>query len=553
MEWLYNLFFEQSALQAVVILSLITAVGLGLGKIHIFGISLGVTFVFFMGILAGHLGFSIDPQMLTYAESFGLVLFVYALGLQVGPGFFSSFQRGGYRLNLLSLGVIVLGTVMAVLLSRVTTVDLPDMVGILCGATTNTPALGVAQQTLKQLGEPTSGAALSCAVTYPLGVVGVILAILVVKKLFVRPSDMEDHEHDDPNHTYIATFQVHNPAIFDKSIQDIGKSGYPKFVISRVWRDGAVSIPTSDKILKENDRLLVITTEKDVPALTILFGEQENRDWNKEDIDWNAIDSKLISKHIVISRPEINGKKLGSLRLRNTYGINISRVLRSGVQLLATPGLVLQLGDRLTIVGEAAAIHNVEKVLGNTVKTLKDPNLASIFIGIVVGLIVGSIPIAVPGISSPVKLGLAGGPIIIGILIGSYGPRLHLVTYTTRSANLMLRGTGLSLYLACLGLDAGSHFFETVMRPEGALWIGLGFLITFVPVVIMALVALRLCRMDFGSTCGMLCGSMANPMALNYANDIIPNDNPAVSYATVYPLGMFTRVIIAQLILMLFL
>lgn len=553
MEWLYNLFFEQSALQAVVILSLITAVGLGLGKIHIFGISLGVTFVFFMGILAGHLGFSIDPQMLTYAESFGLVLFVYALGLQVGPGFFSSFQRGGYRLNLLSLGVIVLGTVMAVLLSRVTTVDLPDMVGILCGATTNTPALGAAQQTLKQLGEPTSGAALSCAVTYPLGVVGVILAILVVKKLFVRPSDMEDHEHDDPNHTYIATFQVHNPAIFDKSIQDIGKSGYPKFVISRVWRDGAVSIPTSDKILKENDRLLVITTEKDVPALTILFGEQENRDWNKEDIDWNAIDSKLISKHIVISRPEINGKKLGSLRLRNTYGINISRVLRSGVQLLATPGLVLQLGDRLTIVGEAAAIHNVEKVLGNTVKTLKDPNLASIFIGIVVGLIVGSIPIAVPGISSPVKLGLAGGPIIIGIMIGSYGPRLHLVTYTTRSANLMLRGIGLSLYLACLGLDAGSHFFETVMRPEGALWIGLGFLITFVPVVIMALVALRLCRMDFGSTCGMLCGSMANPMALNYANDIIPNDNPAVSYATVYPLGMFTRVIIAQLILMLFL
>ncbi|WP_302788137.1 putative transporter [Phocaeicola coprophilus] len=553
MEWLYNLFFEQSALQAVVILSLITAVGLGLGKIHIFGISLGVTFVFFMGILAGHLGFSIDPQMLTYAESFGLVLFVYALGLQVGPGFFSSFQRGGYRLNLLSLGVIVLGTVMAVLLSRVTTVDLPDMVGILCGATTNTPALGAAQQTLKQLGEPTSGAALSCAVTYPLGVVGVILAILVVKKLFVRPSDMEDHEHDDPNHTYIATFQVHNPAIFDKSIQDIGKSGYPRFVISRVWRDGAVSIPTSDKILKENDRLLVITTEKDVPALTILFGEQENRDWNKEDIDWNAIDSKLISKHIVISRPEINGKKLGSLRLRNTYGINISRVLRSGVQLLATPGLVLQLGDRLTVVGEAAAIHNVEKVLGNTVKTLKDPNLASIFIGIVVGLIVGSIPIAVPGISSPVKLGLAGGPIIIGILIGSYGPRLHLVTYTTRSANLMLRGIGLSLYLACLGLDAGSHFFETVMRPEGALWIGLGFLITFVPVVIMALVALRLCRMDFGSTCGMLCGSMANPMALNYANDIIPNDNPAVSYATVYPLGMFTRVIIAQLILMLFL
>ena len=553
MEWLYDLFFNHSALQAVVILSLIIAGGLGLGKIHICGISLGVTFVFFMGIFAGHLGFSIDPQMLTYAESFGLVIFVYELGLQVGPGFFSSFQKGGYRLNLLGLGVILLGTIMAVALSKTTSISLPDMVGILCGATTNTPALGAAQQTLKQLGEPTSGAALSCAVTYPLGVVGVILAIIVVRKLFVRPKDLEEQEHDDPNHTYIATFQVHNPAIFNKSIQDIAKMSYPKFVISRIWREGMVSIPTSDKILKENDRLLVITTEKDAPALTILFGEQENRDWNKEDIDWNAIDSQLISKHIIISRPEINGKKLGALRLRNTYGINISRVLRSGVQLLATPGLILQLGDRLTVVGETAAIQNVEKVLGNRVKTLKDPNLASIFIGIVLGLIVGSIPIAIPGISSPVKLGLAGGPIIIGILIGAYGPRFHLLTYTTRSANLMLRGIGLSLYLACLGLDAGAQFFETVMRPEGALWVGIGFLITFIPVVIMALVALRFCGLDFGNTCGMLCGSMANPMALNYANDIIPNDNPSVSYATVYPLGMFTRVIIAQLILMFFL
>lgn len=554
MEWLYNLFFEHSALQAVIILSLIISIGLGLGKIHLWGISLGVTFVFFTGIFAGHLGFSIDPSMLTYAESFGLVLFVYALGLQVGPGFFSSFQRGGCQLNLLGLGVILLGTIMAVVLTFFTPISLPDMIGILCGATTNTPALGAAQQTLKQLGEPTSGAALSCAVTYPLGVVGVILAIIAVKKLFVHPSDMVEHDHDDPNHTYIAAFQVHNPAVFNKSIQGIAHTaGYPKFVISRIWRNGTVSIPTYDKILKENDRLLVITTEKDAPALTILFGEQEKRDWNKEDIDWNAIDSKLVSKHIIVSRPEINGKKLGALRLRNTYGINISRVLRSGVKLLATPNLVLQMGDRLTVVGEAAAISNVEKVLGNTVKTLRDPNLACIFIGIVLGLIIGSIPIAIPGISSPVKLGLAGGPIVMGILIGSYGPRIHIVTYTTRSASLMLRGIGLSLYLACLGLEAGAHFFETVMRPEGALWIGIGFLITFVPVVIMALISLRFCHLDFGNTCGMLCGSMANPMALNYANDIIANDNPSVSYATVYPLGMFLRVIIAQLILMLFL
>ena len=314
MEWLMDLFFEHSALQAVIILSLITAIGLGFGKLHLFGVSLGVTFVFFIGILAGHLGFSIDPQMLIYAESFGLVLFVYSLGLQVGPGFFSSFHKGGYKLNMLGLGVILIGTAMAVIISKTASIPLSDMAGILCGATTNTPALGAAQQTLKQLGEPTSGAALSCAITYPLGVVGVILAIVVLKKIIVRPKDMECHDHDDTNHTYIATFQVHNPAIFNKSIQDIAKLSYPKFVISRLWRDGNVSIPTSEKILKENDRILVITTEKDAPTLTILFGEQENRDWNKEDIDWNAIDSQLISKHVIISRPEINGKKLGSLR-----------------------------------------------------------------------------------------------------------------------------------------------------------------------------------------------------------------------------------------------
>lgn len=364
MEWLNSLFFEHTPLQAVVILSIITAVGLGLGKIHVFGISLGVTFVFFAGILAGHLGFSIDSNMLNYAESFGLVLFVYELGLQVGPGFFSSFRKGGVKLNMLGMGVVLIGTVMTVILSKLTTIPMSDMVGILCGATTNTPALGAAQQTLKQLGEPANGAALSCAVTYPLGVVGVILAMLVVRKLFVRPSDIETNEHEDANQTFIATFKVHNPAIFNKSIKEVAELSYPKFVISRLWRNGAVSIPTSEKVLKEDDRLLIITTEKDAPTLTILFGEQEAQDWNKKDIDWNAIDSQLISKHIVVSRPEINGKKLGSLRLRNSYGINISRVMRSGVQLLATPGLILQLGDRLTVVGEAKAIENVEKSIG---------------------------------------------------------------------------------------------------------------------------------------------------------------------------------------------
>ena len=550
MEWLNSLFFEHTPLQAVVILSIITAVGLGLGKIHVFGISLGVTFVFFAGILAGHLGFSIDSNMLNYAESFGLVLFVYELGLQVGPGFFSSFRKGGVKLNMLGMGVVLIGTVMTVILSKLTTIPMSDMVGILCGATTNTPALGAAQQTLKQLGEPANGAALSCAVTYPLGVVGVILAMLVVRKLFVRPSDIETNEHEDANQTFIATFKVHNPAIFNKSIKEVAELSYPKFVISRLWRNGAVSIPTSEKVLKEDDRLLIITTEKDAPTLTILFGEQEAQDWNKKDIDWNAIDSQLISKHIVVSRPEINGKKLGSLRLRNSYGINISRVYRSGVQLLATPELVLQLGDRLTVVGEAAAIQNVEKVLGNAVKSLKEPNLVVIFIGIVLGLALGAIPFSIPGISTPVKLGLAGGPIIVGILLGTFGPRIHMITYTTRSANLMLRALGLSMYLACLGLDAGAHFFDTVFRPEGLLWIALGAGLTIIPTVLVGFIAFKIMKIDFGSVSGMLCGSMANPMALNYANDTIPGDNPSVAYATVYPLCMFLRVIIAQVLLM---
>ena len=553
MEWLSSLFLEHSALQAVVIISLISAIGLGLGKVKIFGITLGVTFVFFAGILAGHLGLSVDSQMLNYAESFGLVIFVYALGLQVGPGFFASFRKEGVTLNMLAVAVVLLGTALCITATVFTGISLPDAVGILCGATTNTPALGAAQQTLKQLGMESNTPALGCAVAYPLGVIGVILAVLLIRKLLVRKEDLVLNQKDETNKTYIAAFQVHNPAIFNKSIKDIAQLSYPKFVISRLWRDGNVSIPTSEKIIKEGDRLLVVAAEKDVLALTVLFGQQENTDWNKEDIDWNAIDRQLVSQRIVVTRPELNGKKLGSLRLRNTYGINISRVYRAGVQLLATPELTLQLGDRLTVVGEAAAIQNVEKVLGNAVKSLNEPNLVTVFVGIVLGLALGAIPFAVPGVSVPVKLGLAGGPIIVGILIGTFGPRLHMVTYTTRSANLMLRALGLSMYLACLGLDAGAHFFDTIFRPEGLLWIGVGFGMTIIPVLLVGIIAFKFMKIDFGSVSGMLCGSMANPMALNYANDTIPGDNPSVSYATVYPLSMFLRVIIAQIILLFFL
>ncbi len=553
MEWINSLFFEHSAIQAIVVLSLVTATGLWLGKIHVWGISLGITFVFFMGILAGHIGISLDEQMLDYAESFGLVIFVYSLGLQVGPGFFSSFRHGGVPLNLLSLGVIFIGTALTVLLSRVLSLPLSDMVGVLCGATTNTPALGAAQQTLKQMGEPDSGAALGAAVAYPLGVVGVILAILVIRKLLARPADLKEKEPESVNSPYVAAFQVHNPGVFHKTLKDLGLLSHTRFVVSRLWRGGKVTIPTGTTELLENDRLLVITTEKEMPTLTLLFGEQENRDWNKEDIDWNSIDRNLVSEHIVVTKPEINGKRLGSLHLRNLYDINISRVLRSGVQILATPDLVLQLGDRLTVIGEKEAINRVATILGNSASTLREPNLAAIFIGIVLGLALGSIPLNLPGISTPVKMGLAGGPIIVGILVGCFGPRIHMRIYTTRSANLMLRGIGLSLYLAGIGIDAGAHFFETVVRPEGILWIGSGFLITVVPILLMAIVAMRACKMNFGTTCGMLCGSMANPMALNYLNDSFPGNDASVSYATVYPLGMFVRVILSQVVLMIFL
>ena len=550
MDWLKDLFIEHSALQAVVVISLISTIGIGLGKIRLFGVSLGTAFIFFVGIVAGHFGLTLDPAMLTYAESFGLIIFVYALGLQVGPGFFSSLRAGGLRLVSPAVGVVLVGTLLAAALSIACRVPMPEMSGILCGATTNTPALGAAQQALDQLGLDTNGAALSCAVTYPLGVVGVILAIIFLRKLFVRPSDLPGPDAEHRKNVFIASYHLTNPAVFGRSVHEIAAQSHHHFVISRVWRDGKVSIPTSDKTLQKDDVILVITTPAEADALRLIFGEQEQKDWNKENIDWNAIDSQLISQRILVTRPEINGRKLASLRLRNSYGINISRVYRSGVQLLATPDLRLQLGDRLTVVGEAAAIRNVEKILGNAVKSLNEPNLVAVFIGLILGLTLGSIPLSIPGISIPVKLGLAGGPIIVGILIGTFGPRMHMITYTTQSANLMLRALGLSMYLACLGLEAGAHFFETVMRPEGALWLGLGFLLTFVPVVLVGLFTLRVLKVDFGSVAGLLCGSMANPMALNYANDTIEGDNPSVSYATVYPVCMFLRVIVIQILLM---
>ena len=552
MDLFETLFTRHSALQAIVVLSLISAIGIMLGKLRVRGISLGVTFVFFIGIMAGHLGLSIDSQMLFYAETFGLVLFVYALGLQVGPGFFSSMRTEGMRLIAPAIGILLTGTLLAIALAFAFGVSMPDLSGILCGATTNTPALAAAQQTLEQMGIDGNGAALSCALTYPLGVVGVILAIITLRKLFVRPQDMPQPDSKHKKSVFIASYRVTNPGIFGKTIKEVANTSHNHFVISRMWHNGHVLIPMSDRQLLENDIVLVITKPQEAAELALVFGEQEKKDWNNHEVDWNKIDSELISQRILVTRPEINGKKLSSLRLRNNYGINISRVYRSGVQLLATPDLVLQLGDRLTVVGEAADIKRVEGILGNAVKSLNEPNLVSVFIGIILGLIVGSIPLSIPGISLPVKLGLAGGPIIVGILIGTFGPRMHMITYTTQSANMMLRALGLNLYLACLGLDAGKHFFETVVRPEGILWLGLGLLITYLPVLLTGIFAMRAMKMNFGSVTGVLCGSMANPMALGYANDNIEGDTPSVAYATVYPVCMFLRVVIIQLVVMFF-
>ena len=555
MNWLQEAFLEPTMVQAVIIISLVSALGLYLGRIKIFGISLGITFVFFAGILAGHLGIVVNKDMLYFAQSFGLILFVYALGLQVGPGFFSSLKKGGVAMNMMGLGVILLGLIMTVGLHWVTGVSLSNMVGLLCGAVTNTPALGAAQQALLQIDPAnTKGVtdmALACAVAYPLGVVGVILAIIILRALFADKKQKDLKEQRDTT-TYVAEFHVSNPAIYEKSIKDVMKLTDKHFVISRVWRNGKVSIPTSDTLLHEHDHLLIISVKSDVENIKVLFGEQENVDWNKADIDWNAIDSQLISRRIAVTRNRVNGVKLGSLRLRNLYGINITRVNRAGLDLLASPDLRLQIGDRLTIVGEANSVNTVGKILGDEIKRLNNPNLLAVFIGISLGMLLGALPITLPGMSTPVKLGIAGGPIIVGILMGAFGPRFHLTTYTTMSANLMLRQLGIIIYLAGLGIDSGVHFFETVFRAEGLLWIGLGFLLTIVPVLIVGFIASQFFKLDYAHNVGMLCGSMANPMALSYANTTVDGDEPSVSYATVYPLSMFIRVISAQLVLMLF-
>ena len=552
MDWVNNLFSVHSSIQTVVILSIIIAFGLAIGKVKIMGISLGIAFVFFVGILAGHLGLSIDPTVLDYAETFGLAMFVYCLGLHVGPNFFGSLRHEGMSQNMWSLAVIVVGTLFSLLLIPLTGIKLPDMLGILCGATTNTPALGAATQALSHLGMSSGTVALATAVTYPLGVLGVIVAMMLLRKLFVKPADLEVKTAENNDHTYIAEFKVVNPATSGKSIASVSDMTHLKFIISRIWRGNEVIVPNAETTLMVDDDLLVITTKEDEGAMEILFGKKINKDWNEEAIDWNAIDTQVESRVLVLTRTELNGKRLGELHLRKSYGVNVSRVLRGDMKLLATSDLRLQYGDRVTVVGQHEAVNHVESYFGNSVKTLNEPNIGSILFGIFLGLAIGTIPISIPGMESSVRLGIAGGPIIMGIIVGALGPKMHFISYTTQSASLMLRKLGLSLYLACLGLDAGKAFFDTVMRPQGLLWIGIGALITIIPVLIVGLIALKTKKFDFGTICGILCGSMANPMALGYANDTIKGDTASISYASVYPLGMFLRVIIAQIIVMFF-
>ena len=554
MNWFVELFTQHTFIQAVMILSLICATGIALGNVKVFGVSLGVTFVFFAGIIAGHFGITVNPEMLALAQNFGLILYIYSLGLQVGPGFFSSFKQGGIRQNLFAFALIITGSLLATVIFLTTGLPASDTVGLLAGAVTNTPMLGAGQQALLQMNPENTDAAnnmaMACAVAYPFGLLGTILCVILLRRLFAPKTSIRNSDPSADN-TFVAEYQISNPEIFGKTIKDIRQEADCQFVISRVWKDETLIIPTSETILEENEHVLVISAKKDVERIKTLFGHKENVDWNKKDIDWNAIDSQLVSRKILVTKSEHNGVKLGDLRLRNSYGINITRVNRAGIDLLPSRKLRLQLGDKLTIVGEARAVENVSIILGNESKQLKNPNLLSLFIGIVLGLILGSIPFIIPGISTPIKLGIAGGPIIVGILMGAFGPRFHIATYTTRSANLMLRQLGLTIYLAGLGLSAGAGFFSTVFTLEGLKWVLISIVLCVIPVLIIGFIAAKVFKMDYSDNVGMLCGAMANPFALDYAGTGSDGDDPAVAYATVYPVSIFLRVISAQILILL--
>lgn len=556
MDWLVELISGTSIAHSILVLALVISIGLLLGKIKIFGISLGTTWILFFGIFLGHLGLHIDENVLHFLKEFGLILFIFSIGMQVGPSFFSSFKQGGITLNLLAAGVVLLGVITTYIIHKVTGLPIATMVGILSGAVTNTPGLGAAQQTFTDVtGATDPTIATAYAVAYPLGVVGIILSIVLFRYIFrvnfaQEVSELDDKSESKLTEAHMFSLQVENPSIFGKNIRDIKHLIQREFVISRVLHASthALVVPKTQTVLNEGDKLLVVSNLKNIETIEAFIGRRI--DMNRE--EWNQLDSQLVSRRISITKSAINGRSIGNLRLRNLFGINITRVNRAGVDLIADSRLQLQLGDRVTVVGSEESIANVEKFLGNSLKRLREPNLISIFIGIAVGVIAGSIPFIIPGIPQPVKLGLAGGPLIIAILLSKFGPKYKLVTYTTMSANLMLREIGIAIFLACVGLGAGGNFVETVVN-GGYMWIGYGVLITVIPLLIIGIIGRKACKLNYFTLMGLIAGSMTDPPALSYANATAGNDIPAVSYATVYPLTMFLRVITAQLLILIFL
>ena len=553
---MYDLVFGGGVAHSVMLLSVVIAVGIQLGKIKIFGVSLGITLVLFVGIVAGHFGLTLNHDVLHFFKEFGLILFVTAIGLQVGPGFFASFKQGGVTLNLLAASIVLLGVVITLAIHYATGLPMATMVGILSGAVTNTPGMGAAQQAYTDMygtSEPTI--AMGYAVAYPLAVVGIILSIILVRTFFrVRfekeAEDLESAGDKNKPEAHPLSLVVQNPAIYGKKISEISTLlSTHKFVISRILsaKTNKVDIVSADTCLYADDKIFLVTNEHDVDTIKAFIGEEIDMDRKQ----WIRLESQFITRRILITKPELNGKQLGKLSLRKLYGINITRINRSGIDLVANPNLTLQVGDRVNVVGTESAISNVEKVLGNSMKRLNEPNLITIFIAIALGVFLGSIPLAFPGIPQPVKLGLAGGPLIVSILVSRFGYRYHLITYTTQSANHLLREIGITIFLACVGIGAGSGFVQTIMD-GGYAWVGYGFLITILPLLIVGCIGRRFCKINYFTLMGLLAGSTTDPPALAYSSATAGNDAPAVGYATVYPLVMFLRVLSAQLLILLF-
>lgn len=557
MNWINDLLWGEGIGHSILLLSFVIAAGIQLGKIKVFGVSLGITLVLFVGIILGHFGFTINHNVIHFFKEFGLILFVYSVGMQVGPGFFSSFKQGGITLNMLACGIVFLGVLTAVILHYATGIPMPTMVGILSGAVTNTPGLGAAQQAFSDMhGVSDNTIALGYAVAYPLGVIGIILSIILIKYIFRVSFDKENEQlnSEDSSHTNEAkpiSLIVKNPAIFNKTVAELSNLlEHRDFVISRVWRDSnkQIEIASANTVLQENDKVFVITTETDAETIKTFIGEEIDMERKQ----WIRMESQFINRRILITKPELNGKRLGQLKLRKLYGINITRINRAGVDLVAKPGLTLQVGDRVNVVGTETAVSNVEKVLGNSKKRLNEPNLITIFVGIALGIVLGSIPISFPGIPQPVKLGLAGGPLVVAILISRFGYHYKLITYTTQSANLMLREIGITLFLACVGISAGDGFVDTIVNNGGFAWIGYGFIITFVPLMIIGCIGRYFCKVNYFTLMGLIAGSTTDLPALAYSNATAGNDAPSVGYATVYPLTMFLRVLTAQLLILFF-